>query len=60
MTAYVYNVENNEIVAKVLSDDYDAIFNKLCELNYMGCDEYGVSFSCETLIDHVDADVYEV
>lgn len=60
MIAYIYNTENNKIVAKINSNDYDAIFNKLCELNCMGLDEYAVSFTSESLVDNVDIEEYNL
>ena len=50
MKAYVYNVETNEIVVVIEGENNDQCEAKAAELNYMGTDEYGLTYSDNELI----------
>ena len=45
MKAYVYNVETNEIVVVIEGESNEACEAKAHELNYMGVDEYGLTYT---------------
>jgi hypothetical protein len=51
MKAWIYNVDNSEIVAVITGNTNKQCENKAVELNYMGCDEYGLSYSADKLIE---------
>lgn len=50
MKAFVYNVETNEIVVVIEGDTNQACEAKAEELNYMGVDEYGLSYTDAELV----------
>lgn len=45
MKAFVYNVETNEIVVVIEGETNQACEAKADELNYMGVDEYGLTYT---------------
>lgn len=62
MKGYVYNVDSSEIVVVINGAGNDDIEAKATDLNYLGEDEYGLSYSDHGLTEtehteHVDSDL---
>tara|TARA_R110002012_G_scaffold322055_1_gene554341 strand:+ start:3894 stop:4079 length:186 start_codon:yes stop_codon:yes gene_type:complete len=60
MKAYIYNVDTNEVIATIEGEDNDSIESKADDLNYMGVDEYGLSYTCFDLIISSDTEEHRV
>ena len=57
MKAYIYNVDTSEVIATIEGSDNGTIESKADKLNYMGVDEYGLSYTCVDLV--ITSDIEE-
>lgn len=44
-TLYIYNTENNEVVARIHGQNNQACEAKMAELNYGGSDDFGATYT---------------
>ena len=58
-TAYIYNVDSNEIIVTIQGDDEKSVQSKVEELGYMGMDEYGLTYSDHGLIETTSTELVE-
>jgi hypothetical protein len=45
MIGYIYNTDTNKIICEIYGADNNVIENKANEMGYMGCDEYGLTYT---------------
>ena len=45
MIAYIYSTDSNEIICEIHCTTNDDVENRAMELGYMGCDEYGLTYT---------------
>lgn len=45
MKAFIYNVESNEVVVVINGENNEQCEAKATDLNFMGTDEYGLTYS---------------
>ena len=45
MIGYIYRTESNEIIAEIHGEDNDAIESAAESLGFMGCDEFGLTYT---------------
>jgi hypothetical protein len=45
MIGYIYSTDTNEIICEIHGVDNDDVESKANEMGYMGCDEYGLTYT---------------
>lgn len=55
-TGYIYNVDTNHIVLIIIGDNNESVEKKADELNFLGVDEYGLSYVSYGLIETSDTE----
>lgn len=57
---FIYNTDTMVITAIIVGDDNKAIEDKAADLGFMGVDEFGVTYTAETLINEGAHEEHEV